>query len=96
VNVMHSVMVLVAFAIAALVTYALLLAALSTASTLAHENRDNAPDDRHNGRESRTPVPGPAAGPPLPPWAPLSRDRTLQQGAPADAPAANRRSHVHC
>jgi hypothetical protein len=93
---MHPVMVLVAFAIAALVTYALVLAALGATSTLSHENRDLVPDDRHNPRERPVPMPELDAGTPLPPWAHVSGDRALHEGAPADAPATDRRSHVHC
>ena len=93
---MHPVMVLVAFAIAALVTYVLVLAALSATSALSHENRDDAPDDRHHPRQSPALGVDLAAGTPLPPWLPVSGDRALNEGDPADAPATDRRSHAQC
>lgn len=93
---MHPVMVLVAFAIAALVTYSLVLVALSATSALSHENRDDASGERHHPGERPPPRSELVAGPPLPPWVPVSRNRTLHQGDPSDAPATDRRSHVHC
>lgn len=92
---MHPVMVLAAFAVAALVTYALVLAALSATSTLSQEGRDDVPDDRHGPRESPAHAPEPAAGAPLPPWAHVRGDRAFEDD-PADAPATDQRSHVHC
>ena len=93
---MHPVMVLVAFAIAALVTYALVVAALSATSELLHEDRDDASGERHHPGGSPPPRSELVAGPPLPPWVRVSRNRTLHLGDTTDAPATDRRSHVHC
>ncbi len=86
---MHPVMVLVAFAIATLVTYAVVLAVLSATSPLLHEDRDDSPHDRDDLGESQAPVPAPVAGTALPPWVPVpvGGDRTLQRVAPAATPA---------
>ena len=95
---MHPVMVLVSFAIATLVTYVVVLAALSATSALPHKDRDDSPHDRDGRGESRAPVPAAIAGPPLPPWVPLPTGggRTHDTVAPTAAPAPARRSHVRC
>jgi hypothetical protein len=90
---MHPVMVLVAFAIAALVTYALVLAALHAASALSHESQDDVPDDR---RDDPAAVPDLVAGTPLPPWVPAGGDRILRKSDPVDVPIPDRRSRAHC
>ena len=73
-NDMHPVMVLVAFAIAALVTYVLVLAALNATSVLPGESRDDVPDDP---RDDPAPVPDLHAGTPLPPWVSAKNSRIL-------------------
>ncbi len=94
-NAVHPVLVLAAFAIATLVTYAVVLAALSAASTLPDARRDDAPDDSHDPREGPAPTPDVLAGTPLPPWVPpASGDRTLHQAGCPHAAAPDRRSHV--
>ena len=59
---MHPVIVLVAFAIAAVITYGLVLAALTATSILARESRDDVPDDPRDAPVP-VPVPGVDAGP---------------------------------
>jgi hypothetical protein len=90
---MHPVMVLVAFAIAALVTYALVLVALKVASALSHESRDDVPDD---GRDDAAAAPDLVTGTPLPPWVPAGGDRILRESDPVDVPIPDRRSRAHC
>ncbi|RYB90616.1 hypothetical protein EUA06_09945 [Nocardioides glacieisoli] len=68
---MHPVMVLVAFAIAAVTTYGLVLAALTATSVLPRESRDDVPDDP---RDEPVPVPDVDAGSPLPPWVSARND----------------------
>jgi hypothetical protein len=55
-NDMHPVMVLAAFAVAALVTYALVLAAISATSALSHERRDDVADDPRGGPATDVPA----------------------------------------
>ena len=96
-NVVHPVMVLVAFSIAALVTHTVVLAVLSATSAPPHEDRDDDPHDRDERGKSRAAVPAPVAGTPLPPWVPLPAggDRTLQGMEPAATPPPDRMSRVH-
>ena len=95
---MHPVMVLVAFASAALVTYAVVLAVLSATSALPHEDRNDGPRDRDGDGASRAPVPAAIAGPPMPPWVPsrVGGGWTHERVAPAAAPASDRTSRVRC
>jgi hypothetical protein len=90
---MHPLMGLVAFAIAALVTCALVLAALNAASALAHESRDDVPDDP---RDDPAAVPDLVAGTPLRPWVPAGGDRILRESDPVEVPIPDRRSRAHC
>ncbi len=69
-NDMHPVMVLLAFAVAALVTYVLVLAALHATSLLPPESLDDPRDDP-------SPVPDLDVGTPLPPWGSARNDRIL-------------------
>ena len=73
-NGMHPVMVMVAFAVAAVVTYVLVLAALHATSLLPPESRDAVP---HDLRDDPSPVPDLDVGTPLPPWVSARNDHIL-------------------
>jgi hypothetical protein len=88
---MHPVTTLVAFALAALVTFALVLAGLSAASALSQERRTDAPDPG----DDPAPPPDRGVGTPLPPWVPAGYDRTARTGEPAEYLALERSPRAH-
>lgn len=73
-NDVHPVMVLVSFAIAAIVTYVVVLAALTATSVLPRENRNHVPDDPRDDPAASLDM---DAGTPQPPWVSAKNDRIL-------------------
>jgi hypothetical protein len=85
-------MTLVAFTLAALVTFALVLAGLSAASALSQERRTDARDD---SRDAPAPAPGLPANALLPPWVVVGADTTSHADEPAERPAPERNPRAH-
>lgn len=88
---MHPLMVLVAFTLAALVTFALVVAALDALTHHEDEHEDS------QGRDDAPAWPDLGSATPLPPWVPaVAADRIRHEHGQTDHPTPDRRSHVPC